>query len=116
LYLALGPKFLTVFSLNSVGQYVDVLAWADSRSRWCRPPAEEPAPSRPACARWPWAAPRRRLLAAAVATCYAIAVLRASPCARPGPRPRWGWTIAGSIVGALPVSSGTFATVGDAAR
>ena len=26
LYLALGPKFLTVFSLNSVGQYVDVLA------------------------------------------------------------------------------------------
>lgn len=26
LYLALGPKFLTTFSLNSVGQYVDVLA------------------------------------------------------------------------------------------
>src|SRR5262249_7297122 len=26
LYLALGPKFPTVFSLNSVGQYVDVLA------------------------------------------------------------------------------------------
>jgi len=25
-YLALGPKFLTVFSLNCVGQYVDVLA------------------------------------------------------------------------------------------
>ena len=26
LYLALGPRFLTVFSLNCVGQYVDVLA------------------------------------------------------------------------------------------
>jgi hypothetical protein len=26
LYLALGPKFLTTFSLNAVGQYVDVLA------------------------------------------------------------------------------------------
>ena len=26
LYLALGPKFLTTFSLNCVGQYVDVLA------------------------------------------------------------------------------------------
>jgi hypothetical protein len=26
LYLAVGPKFLTTFSLNSVGQYVDVLA------------------------------------------------------------------------------------------
>ncbi|MET0553022.1 MAG: hypothetical protein ABW221_08295 [Vicinamibacteria bacterium] len=26
LYVALGPKFLTTFSLNSVGQYVDVLA------------------------------------------------------------------------------------------
>ncbi len=26
LYLALGPKFLTIFTLNSVGQYADVLA------------------------------------------------------------------------------------------
>jgi hypothetical protein len=26
LYLALGPKFLTTFSLNAVGQYIDVLA------------------------------------------------------------------------------------------
>jgi len=25
-YLALGPKFLTIFTLNSVGQYVDILA------------------------------------------------------------------------------------------
>jgi hypothetical protein len=75
LYLALGPKFLTVFSLNSVGQYVDVLARAGSRSRWCRP----------SCRRKPLASHRLRALAVGlssarrsvqqpVATCYAIAV------------------------------------------
>ena len=34
LYLALGPKFLTTFSLNCVGQYVDVLALGGLALAW----------------------------------------------------------------------------------
>src|SRR6185369_17124010 len=46
LYLALGPKFLTVFSLNSVGQYVDVLALGGLALALVPPLLqEEPSPS-----------------------------------------------------------------------
>ncbi|HEU0092692.1 MAG TPA: hypothetical protein VFS78_11295, partial [Vicinamibacteria bacterium] len=105
LYLALGPKFLTVFSLNSVGQYVDVLALG-GLALALLPPLLQDEPS-----------PRDRLRALAVglllgaafwqqpvATCYAIAAFAALALRRgPGARPRWGWTIAGLLVGALPV-------------
>jgi hypothetical protein len=105
LYLALGPKFLTVFSLNSVGQYVDVLALG-GLALALLPHLLQDEPS-----------PRDRsralavglLLGAAfwqqpVATCYAIAVFVALVLRRgPGMRARWGWTIAGVLVGALPV-------------
>lgn len=105
LYLALGPKFLTVFSLNSVGQYVDVLALGGLALALVPPLLqEEPSPS-----------DRLRALAVGlllgaafwqqpVATCYAIAVFVALALRRgPGLRARWGWMIAGLIVGALPV-------------
>jgi hypothetical protein len=105
LYLALGPKFLTVFSLNSVGQYVDVLALGGLALALVAPLLQaDPSP-------------RDRLRALAVglllgaafwqqpvATCYAIAVFGALALRRgPGGRTRWGWTIAGALVGALPV-------------
>ena len=105
LYLALGPKFLTVFSLNSVGQYVDVLALGGLALALVPPLLQdEPSPSH-----------RLRALAVGlllgaafwqqpVATCYAIAVFAALALRRgPGLRVRWGWTIAGLLVGALPV-------------
>jgi len=105
LYLALGPKFLTVFSLNSVGQYVDVLALGGLALALV--PAllqDEPSP------RDRWRALAVGLLLGAafwqqpVATCYAIAVFVALAFRRgPGARARWGWTIAGALVGALPV-------------
>jgi hypothetical protein len=105
LYLALGPKFLTVFSLNSVGQYVDVLALG-GLALALLPPLLQDEPS-----------PRDRLRALAVglllgaafwqqpvATCYVIAAFAALAFRRgPGARSRWGWTIAGLLVGALPV-------------
>jgi hypothetical protein len=105
LYLALGPKFLTVFSLNSVGQYVDVLALGGLALALVPPLLqEEPSPS-----------DRLRALAVGlllgaafwqqpVATCYAIAVFVALALRRgPGGRARWGWMIAGALAGALPV-------------
>ena len=105
LYLALGPKFLTVFSLNSVGQYVDVLALGGVALALVPPLLrEEPSPSdrlRALAVGW--------LLGAAfwqqpVATCYALAVFVALAFRRgPGGRARWGWMIAGALVGALPV-------------
>ena len=105
LYLALGPKFLTVFSLNSVGQYVDVLALGGLALALVPPLLQaEPSPT-----------DRLRALAVGlllgaafwqqpVATCYAITVFAALAFRRgQGLRTRWGWAIAGVIVGALPV-------------
>jgi hypothetical protein len=105
LYLALGPKFLTVFSLNSVGQYVDVLALGGAALALV-PPLLQDEPS-----------PRERLRALAVglllgaafwqqpvALCYAIAVCAALVLRRgPGLARRWIWLLAGMLVGALPV-------------
>lgn len=105
LYLALGPKFLTVFSLNSVGQYVDVLALGGLALALAAPLLQD-EPS-----------PRDRLRALAVglllgaafwqqpvAACYVAAVLAALALRRgPGARQRWGWLTAGLLVGALPV-------------
>jgi hypothetical protein len=105
LYLALGPKFLTVFSLNSVGQYVDVLALGGAALALV-PPLLQGEPS-----------PHDRLRALAVglllgaafwqqpvATCYAAAVFIALALRRgPGSGRRWGWALAGVVVGGLPV-------------
>ena len=105
LYLALGPKFLTVFSLNSVGQYVDVLALG-GLALALLPPLLQDEPG-----------PQDRLRALAVglllgaafwqqpvATGYAITAGLALALRR-GPRTgrRWGWMAAGLVVGALPV-------------
>ena len=105
LYLALGPKFLTVFSLNSVGQYVDVLALGGAALALAAPLLQDEH------------SPRERLRALAVglllgaafwqqpvALCYAIAVGAALVLRRgPGVLSRWLWVLAGLIVGALPV-------------
>ena len=108
LYLALGPKFLTVFSLNSVGQYVDVLALGGAALALA-PPLLQDEPS-----------PREGLRALAVglllgaafwqqpvALCYAITVLFALALRRGGPGVaslrRWVCLLAGLVVGALPV-------------
>jgi hypothetical protein len=105
LYLALGPKFLTVFSLNSVGQYVDVLALGGAALALV-PPLLQAEPS-----------PRERLRTLAVglllgaafwqqpvALCYALPVFLALALRRgSGSRQRWGWMLAGLVVGALPV-------------
>lgn len=105
LYLALGPKFLTVFSLNSVGQYVDVLALGGAALALL-PQLLQAEPS-----------PRERLRALSVglllgaafwqqpvALCYAATALGALALRR-GPRTarRWAWLLAGVAVGALPV-------------
>jgi len=107
LYLALGPKFLTVFSLNSVGQYVDVLALG-SLALALLPPLLEDEDD---------ASPRARLRTAAVglllgaafwqqpvAVCYALAAVAALALRRvPGTARLWPWLVAGGMVGVLPV-------------
>jgi hypothetical protein len=105
LYLGLGPKFLTVFSLNSVGQYVDVLALGGAALAVLAPLLDgEPSPRDGLRA-----LAVGLLLGAAfwqqpVATCYAIAAFVALAFRRrPGSAGRWPWMAAGLLVGALPV-------------
>jgi hypothetical protein len=125
LYLALGPKFLTVFSLNSVGQYVDVLALGGAALALVPPLLQQEASRREGLR----ALAVGLLLGAAfwqqpVATCYAAAVFTALALRRgQGSGRRWGWMLAGVVVGALPVliwnlrhgwASGTLLTPGGA--
>lgn len=105
LYLALGPKFLTVFTLNSVGQYVDVLALGGLALALLPPLLDGDAGARGGVR----AIAVGLLLGAAfwqqpVAACYALTVcaalaLRRAPCAA-GTWLRLG---AGALVGVLPV-------------
>jgi hypothetical protein len=105
LYLALGPKFLTVFTLNSVGQYVDVLALGGAALALLPPLlADEVGPHDTLRA-----ATIGLLLGAAfwqqpVAACYALTVIFALVWRRgPGTAARWAWIGAGALVGVLPV-------------
>jgi hypothetical protein len=105
LYLALGPKFLTVFSLNSVGQYVDVLALGGAALALLVPVLQGER----------LANERLRLFAVGgllgaalwqqpIAVCYVLAAAGALAVRRgEGSAVRWTWWTAGLLVGALPV-------------
>ena len=105
LYLALGPKFLTVFSLNSVGQYVDVLALGGLALALVAPVLAGEIEGDQRLRLFAVGA----LLGAAfwqqpVALCYAIAVgASLALCRRPGRAARWAWTALGVLVGGVPV-------------
>ena len=102
LYLALPPRFLAVFSLNSVGQYVDVLALGGlALALAARVAHDDGDTSHPAAA----CAAAGFLLGAAfwqqpVALSYAAAALVVLALRRGGGLP---WAVAGFAVGALPV-------------
>ena len=95
LYLALPPRFLAVFSLNSVGQYVDVLALGGIALALVAPVGAGPGR----------AAAAGLLLGAAfwqqpVALCFVAAGLVVLALRR---GPAVAWLAAGIAVGALPV-------------
>jgi hypothetical protein len=102
LYLALGPRFLVVFSLNSVGQYVDVLALGGlALALIARAGAGEAAPPASAASH----AAAGFLLGAAfwqqpVALSFAAAAVVVLALRR---GPGLAWAAAGFAVGALPV-------------
>jgi hypothetical protein len=105
LYLALGPKFLTVFSLNSVGQYIDVLALGGmALALLPRLLQDDPGPRDGLRA-----LTAGLLLGAAfwqqpVAIGYAAAAVVALALRRgPGRASAWTWLGAGALVGVLPV-------------
>jgi hypothetical protein len=104
LYLAFAPRFLVVFSLNSVGQYVDVLALGGAALALVARPARDDA-RKNARADAAVCALAGLLLGAAfwqqpvalsfVAAAVVVLVLRRGP--------GLAWAIAGFAVGALPV-------------
>jgi hypothetical protein len=100
LYLALAPRFVVVFSLNSVGQYIDVLALGGAAlALVARPPAAAPRARAAVCAT------AGLLLGAAfwqqpVASSYVAAALVVLALRRGG---GLGWAVAGFAVGAIPV-------------
>jgi hypothetical protein len=102
LYLALPPRFLAVFSLNSVGQYVDVLALGGvALALVARVAIDDEGSSRPAAR----CAAAGFLLGAAfwqqpVALSYAAATAVVLALRR---GPGLAWAAAGFAVGALPV-------------
>jgi len=104
LYLALGPKFLTVFSLNCVGQYVDVLALGGAALALLAAALQ----GRTRCASMAFFSVGALLGAAfwqqPVAVSYVgVAALALAAWREAGRARRWGWTAAGLVVGALPV-------------
>jgi hypothetical protein len=105
LYLAISPRFLTVFSLNSVGQYVDVLALGGLALALLARVLEGPGG---ASARAPYLA-LGFLLGAAfwqqpVALAYWVVALAVLAVRRQTWRDPWtGLVLVGLFLGALPV-------------
>jgi len=106
LYLAISPRFLTVFSLNSVGQYVDVLALGGLALALLARLLQEGRCGRGA--RWPYLA-LGFLLGAAfwqqpVALAYWIAAAAVLALRREAWRDPWtGLVAVGLFLGTLPV-------------
>jgi hypothetical protein len=104
LYLAFGPKFLTTFLLNSVGQYADVLALGTLALALLFATIEGP----------PRESDRRRLLGVGfllgaafwqqpVALSFAVTAAVCLVLWRPEGRPWRLWALAGLAIGVLPV-------------
>jgi hypothetical protein len=104
-YLAISPKFLTVFSLNSVGQYVDILALGGLALALLARLLEEPGGRE---ARWSYLT-LGLLLGAAfwqqpVALAYCLVVVAALALRRETWRDPWTALVAaGLVLGVLPV-------------
>jgi hypothetical protein len=106
LYLALSPRFLTVFSLNCVGQYVDVLALGGCALALCARLLERGDEGRDA--RGTYLAIGVLLGAAfwqqPVAVCYALGVALVLALRRATWRDPWTLLVAaGALLGVLPV-------------
>jgi dolichyl-phosphate-mannose-protein mannosyltransferase len=106
LYLALGPRFLTVFSVNCVGQYVDVLALGGVALALLARVLDEDRHG--AAARRAYLAVGALLGAAfwqqPVALCYVAAAAVALVLRRRTWQDRWTLLVpAGLVLGALPV-------------
>jgi hypothetical protein len=95
LYLALPPRFLAVFSLNSVGQYVDVLALGGMALALLAPVGTGPGRAAAAGILLGAAFWQQPVALSFVAAGLAVAALRRGPAI--------AWLAAGIAVGALPV-------------